>query len=588
MRLEYIKISNYGSLKEIELHCHPLTIFIGRNGQGKSLILEAIYRLIKDFNVIGGGSTLNVADTLWFQRDTGVPIEFSISLVLNDKELGEILPFDEDIIKQIKDGDPTNYNVIKINRKLTFTENWKTLSIEWAGIKLVENDISSSLEDVQKNIGQFSKKLDTEGEEELVLLFPPIIDTETLQKLTTTMLTIREKIKLIPAARDNKGVLGQRIPLIDAPIIQGITSTSNSRIRQDEIKWEEFRSKIEDLIHKRLEPNPSEILIKEGNLGLTVGICGGGDQSLLGLMWETQDKNVIYEIEEPENHLYPKKQKELYDHFIELSKDTQIFICTHSPIMASRYDISGVYLVSKDDMDTTQVEEINENNVERIISELGIRASFQLDYDNVVFVEGIDDVEIFSALSERLIKNGESVGFIDAEGWNNMNYYANAKILTSKSVDIGVYIIFDGDTELEERNMKIKEKLLKELNINEEDVYTLSKNSIEDYLLKARPIYRAFPTISTSRTEISNFIQKNKNKKNKKRILDQILKQGGIGKYNGRLGAQIMRAMTDSEIDDELKQIMKSIMGKAKPPKSKGSTKTVKKLEDNVEKKENL
>ncbi len=54
------------------------------------------------------------------------------------------------------------------------------------------------------------------------------------------------------------------------------------------------------------------------------------------------------------------------------------------------------------------------------------------------------------------MKEPDSIGFIDAEGWNNMNYYANAKILTSRRVDVGINVIFDGDTDNENRNKKIK------------------------------------------------------------------------------------------------------------------------------------
>jgi len=411
------------------------------------------------------------------------------------------------------------------------------------------------------------KGYDVKSPPEVIDEFPPP-NSETIQKVNTTMLNLRERFKLIPVSRDSRNILGQRVPFIDSPIIQNITTTSNSRDRNEEIKWERYRNQVESLISKRLEPNPSEILVKEGGLGLGIGQYGGGDQCLIGLIWETQNTDAIYAVEEPENHLHPRKQKELYNYFNELAKTTQIFICTHSPIFASRYDISGVYLVSRDENGDTQMEAIDESNVDRIIDELGIRASYQFDTDNVTFVEGQNDIEIFSALRDRIIKNVDALGFIDAEGWNNMNYYANARVLNSRRVNVGISVIFDGDTEKEEKNKKIKDRMIKLLNLSEDNIYTLKKNKVEDYLLKARAIKRAFPTISYSTTEISNVIKRNINKKDKKTVLDQILKRGGIGKYNGLLGAQIIQSMTEKEIDDELRQILNSIVDIGKPPKT--------------------
>ena len=633
MRLGLIRIQNYGSLKDVSFHGQPLTIFIGSNGQGKSLLVEALYRFFKDFNVIGGGSSLPVADTLWHKRETKSPIKFEITLELDNDELEEILPFDSEVLEFIKKKSIELFNKISIKRTLEISGNWKTEEILWVNIPLILDDTIVAQETLQKEMSSFIEKLikkykmyffaegmsqDNVAGDRLVIeegtsiaytsnaifddlvrngliqysnefvgqnwkewaktkgyqIKPPPsqlpeiqpISTEIIQRITTTMSKIREKIKLIPAARDNKSIPGHRGPLPDSTTIQNITSTSNSRIRQDEKKWEKYRSKIEKLLHKRLEPNPSEILIKEGDLGLNVAQCGGGEQCLIGLIWETQDTNTIYVIEEPENHLYPKKQEELFDYFKELSNYTQIILCTHSPVFASKSNICGVYLVSKDEDGNTQIFAIDESNVERIIDELGIRASYQFEYDYIAFVEGKDDVEIFSALAERVIKNSDILGFIDAEGWNNMNYYANAKVLTSKRVNVEISVIFDGDTEKVERNKKIKEKLVKQLNLDEDYIYTLSKNSIEDYLLNIRAIKRAFPTITLSTSEIRNIIKNNKNKKNKKKVLDYILKRGGIGKYNGKLGAQIIRAMTEREINGELKQIIKSIVGKEKPP----------------------
>lgn len=186
-----------------------------------------------------------------------------------------------------------------------------------------------------------------------------------------------------------------------------------------------------------------------------------------------------------------------------------------------------------------------------------------LEHDVIAFVEGADDVKIFTALARRISKDAEkSVGFIDSEGWNSMAYYANARVLKSRRTKVEVFTIFDGDTEKEERNRKIKERLVTTLPLKEDHIITLEKNSIEAYLLVPTAIKRAFPHIRLSIKEISDFISENEKKKNKKEVLRGLLKIGGIDSYNGEIGAQIIQAMTKNEIHKELKDIIDVLSSK--------------------------
>ncbi len=46
-----------------------------------------------------------------------------------------------------------------------------------------------------------------------------------------------------------------------------------------------------------------------------------------------------------------------------------------------------------------------------------------------------------------------------------MDYYANARILKSRNVKVEVFAAFDGDTESDEKRKKIKERLIRDLDI---------------------------------------------------------------------------------------------------------------------------
>jgi len=136
--------------------------------------------------------------------------------------------------------------------------------------------ISFSDEYIGQNFEEWAKKLGYSIEQppnELPDIQP--IPDNTIQELTTTMGLIRGKLKLIPAARDTKSSPGHRSPIIDASSLQNITTTSINRDRPAEITWEKYRVEVETLLNRRLEPNPSQILVKEGDLGLNVAQIGG-------------------------------------------------------------------------------------------------------------------------------------------------------------------------------------------------------------------------------------------------------------------------------------------------------------------------
>jgi len=159
VRINKVNIQNFGCLRDISFECHPLTIFIGSNGQGKSLIVEAIYRFFNDFNVVGGGSQLSIADSLWHKRDVQSPIIFNIDLTFTENEIKELLPFEDDFFKIIKIKAPESFNKIKVHRSLDISGNWKTIQLSWANIPLVSNDVFITPDEFKDQIPDFLEQI---------------------------------------------------------------------------------------------------------------------------------------------------------------------------------------------------------------------------------------------------------------------------------------------------------------------------------------------------------------------------------------------------------------------------------------------
>jgi len=172
----------------------------------------------------------------------------------------------------------------------------------------------------------------------------------------------------------------------------------------------------------------------------------------------------------------------------------------------------------------------------------------------VVFVEGETDVLVLNQFAAKLFPSIK-ISFIDIEGYTNYQSYIEAKM--TRELRIPCYIIFDGDTKEKEKEDLINR--FEKLSLSREFAYTLRKNSIEDYLLIPRAIKHAYPDISLSVRNIEEFLQKAKNKKNKKILLRALFKKGGLGAYNKNAASLIASKIEKSEIETELVQLLARI-----------------------------
>jgi hypothetical protein len=174
----------------------------------------------------------------------------------------------------------------------------------------------------------------------------------------------------------------------------------------------------------------------------------------------------------------------------------------------------------------------------------------------IVFVEGATDVVTLEEFAKRLYPENK-ISFIDLEGYTNYGYYVEAKM--TKEARVPCYLILDGDV-----SKKSKEDLIRRLAslpISEEAVIVLKKNSIENYLLVPEAIKKAFPRLDLSIQDIENFLVKNRDKRNKKYLLQSLLRKGGLRTYRDfakRIAQEIEKHEIDPEIVDKLKTIVRA------------------------------
>lgn len=171
--------------------------------------------------------------------------------------------------------------------------------------------------------------------------------------------------------------------------------------------------------------------------------------------------------------------------------------------------------------------------------------------DALTFVEGVTDTKILENFARTCIPS-KKIRFIDAEGFTKMNYYSESRIAKS-FLGVSLFVVFDGDTSKIKKKQQIKDVLVKQITLSEGHILTLNENSIEDYLLVPAAIKRAFPSVSKSEEDIKSFFEKTKPKRDKKKVLDILFKDLGLGKYDDEKAELIASQMRKSEIDEEIR-----------------------------------
>jgi len=546
MKVKEIEVKRLGSLRDISLGASDFTVLIGKNGSGKSFILEALFRFFNEFSLTGGGTAAGLSDYLWWNRNTNDPIRLKVILVLSDVEIREAFPFAHSILDHWKKRLGEKFNELEISRLIDIRGGWKTEHVRWGGIHLVDDDRTITPEELSKALGlknilkdyrfyffssgysaqnvggnrliaDMIKKIayhsspqidalvatgllasstETVGQEFKVwctqngyklMERPPTTDetpelqpvtTDTLQKIATYLTgKIKGKFKIIPAARDVKISPGQRMSFIDPNVLESIRTMSISTVRPDEIKWDRFRSLSESFVDKRLEPNPAQLLLRDGDLRLPAQFVGGGEQSILGLTWQLAEEETIVGVEEPENHLHPDLAKTFFKLLKQFTTKTQVFVITHSPLFVDRTDIHNNWLVTKEQRETKVKRIEDKDDFKLVLHELGVMPSDVYLRDMVIFLEGGTEKEaVFPIIAKRLgVEIEDKVAVLSLGGASNLKNNLRIWLEVVKYSPIDYEIILDNHAK------GLAFDLSKETAVPTNKFHILEKGSIEDY-----------------------------------------------------------------------------------------------------------
>jgi len=156
-----------------------------------------------------------------------------------------------------------------------------------------------------------------------------------------------------------------------------------------------------------------------GDEGIPINKRGSGTRRLVLLNFfraqaekEAEERNtgIIYAIEEPETSQHPNNQKMLINAFLDLADrhGTQIFLTTHTPMLARKFPQEFLRHVTFDENGETVIHQgRNEQTLEEIRDSLGVLH----DHNIKVFlgVEGRNDINFLCGISKILREAGEDI-----------------------------------------------------------------------------------------------------------------------------------------------------------------------------------
>ncbi|MHC3130079.1 MAG: AAA family ATPase [Candidatus Bathyarchaeota archaeon] len=403
MKILKAEVSNYKSLRKVEIEFGNLTIFIGQNSSGKSNFVEALYLFFNEFDSAPQRATANVPKQLWTGKETVNPIEIAVTFKLTKTEFERL--FDKIAITStdIKLGDKNLKVCREINFKPPNSAFWRTSQVTMNDVPVIFDG------EVIKEANIAKEMLTVGGKISSVKPIMPDSLRQEIQQKTLLKLSemFKQSFKLIPTARNNFGglpKLGERTSNIPPETEKQLVATCNSEELSDTKVWDKVEKDVDEISSlTRLNTRGNLLRCREGFIRFPLSYTGGGDQELLMISYLVRkgDFNFLA-IEEPETHLHPYLARELFSILEDVSKKNQIMITTHSPIFVDLANLKNSWIFRKENRETT-VYRIERSEDLRIISyELGIRPSDVFFADKILFVEGRIDRAVYRIWADKL------------------------------------------------------------------------------------------------------------------------------------------------------------------------------------------
>lgn len=475
MKLSNWMVEGYKSLEEEhQLEIGEITVLVGENNTGKSSVIDSLVDYRKAFPVGDG------LEESWVQRRTtgkllSNPVRFEFKFILSDEERETILRSivanevlsERDMEKFLDRGD-----FEKITHELILS----------AG---VEEPNRSEFRTNFKGDEIFLRKDDGTSNPRYLSFnrLPNIEYTDRKREWVIFWNHMKERMDSWTVAgafrkpKDKQGV--QRVEnLLDdgrnlTRVLLTLSGEKDDRFDIISDAYSGIMHGVDKIRTPLRDEHNTTVVVDEEQFdnGFELSEISAGSKEILTLITQivlAGDDTDFLLIEEPELHLHPGAEQQIYDLIDEmlLDKGPQVIISTHSNVFVRQKRVENVVIVERDG--STTLREVDSRKVGMELKGLGYEYSGMLESDAVVFVEGRSDKTIFRCLGKKYEFDFDEnkVAVVDLENRAVMEKHSIS--LVKLLYEFGISYLFIADSDGDPPN-HFKGDLISRINRTDED-----------------------------------------------------------------------------------------------------------------------
>lgn len=536
MKISHVEIANFRALETVAVPLNQFSVLLGENDVGKTSFLYAIDKFFS------GGKLKDTTD--WFKENTSKDIRIVLTFqeVPNDGELADIVRENGEIVLS---------KVFSLNKnpdtKAILDDN-SAVAVSAAMLKKWFSSDSFHFIPVRRDLAvQFSMNKTALLGKTLRAKMKKTLDegggSDSINSLETT---------LEASLEDPKNELQK---YLREQMHNDSVQLGFDELEIDPIEGVSFKVKLSD---DRIE----NVLIENRGAGTQNNLIIALFRLIAVL--ELADY-FIFAMEEPENSLHPKAQRQLLSVIQEISKGSQVIVTTHSPVFIDRSKFENNILLTRTSNGSTIAKTFNSSLLAQLRTDLGIRASDALlkgGGNCAILVEGSTEEDGFPVFLEMLGMSEFKLGIaiINLRGSDLQKTRNTAQLLLA--YDIPCVIVLDNDAQqcVEDLN---REKETSLTNIKE--IFCLSKGTIEDYYpldIVAKVINQE---LSPTKEILPTSFDSNKHGAQRLADIKKVMFEHGAGdsieylkRLLGGVGTKLLREQ-GYELDEELERIFTSV-----------------------------
>jgi len=442
MRIKNVTIKNFRALRELSIEFSNMTVIIGENDCGKTSVMLSL-------EVFFDGKKLtDRAD--YFKKDTSTPIVIEVAF----HEFGD----------KFDDYGLTASDTVVVRRTFEFNQKPVTeiqVGGDWQRVRSRFDDLLPDFVLVPAG-----RNLDSQGKMTTTSLFGQlfrplirsVVDGEGAQAASD----LREKIRF--------GVAKRVTDLQDALREQLNNSELELKhdIEIDPLKGVDIPIEMSD---ERVDRIPIE------NRG--AGVQNSFILALFRTYAKYETTDFVFAIEEPENNLHPRAQREMRWAMQDFSRKSQVICTTHSPVFLDLGRLEDNIVLRRKDDGATETSCFVLEDPNELRELVGIKVSDALlsgGGNCTLIVEGDTELYAYPHLFQSIGINPRSLGIsiISVGGPSVKNMLMHARIL--KAYNLPCIIVVDKN-KLDEAQKVEAHKIP-----NVKMVHALKKGNFEEYL----------------------------------------------------------------------------------------------------------